>query len=85
MLASCKCLVCVPSSVKSVQGLTLPFCPHHNSGYEIFIPTEHAMQVYDQIWEVGEGMGLQSAGLRALGSLRMVRNFQFSVLHAALG
>ena len=46
-------------------------------GYELFIPTYHAMQVYDRIWEVGKGLGLQPAGLRALGSLRMVRFYFF--------
>lgn len=42
-------------------------------GYELFIPAEHATQVYDRILEVGKEFGLKHAGLKALGSLRMVR------------
>ena len=42
-------------------------------GYELFIPVEQALHVYDRIWQVGKDMGLESAGLKALGSLRLVR------------
>jgi heterotetrameric sarcosine oxidase gamma subunit len=42
-------------------------------GYELFIPTEQAIHVYDEILRIGERHGLRHAGLRALGSLRMVR------------
>jgi glycine cleavage system aminomethyltransferase T len=42
-------------------------------GYELFIPAEQALHVYDRIIEKGKEFNLQHAGLRALGSLRMVR------------
>ena len=42
-------------------------------GYELFIPVEQAIHVYDRIVEKGQEHGLSHAGLRALGSLRMVR------------
>jgi len=45
-------------------------------GYELFIPTEQALHVYDRIWKVGKDMGLRSAGLRALGSLRMEKAYR---------
>lgn len=41
-------------------------------GYELFIPVEQATHVYDIIVEAGKQIGLQHAGLKALGSLRMV-------------
>jgi 4-methylaminobutanoate oxidase (formaldehyde-forming) len=41
-------------------------------GYELFIPVEQALHVYDRIVEKGKDYGLCHAGLRALGSLRMV-------------
>ena len=41
-------------------------------GYELFIPAEQAKYVYDQILEEGQDFGLRHAGLKALGSLRMV-------------
>ncbi|CAB9516415.1 methylaminobutanoate oxidase [Seminavis robusta] len=41
-------------------------------GYELFIPTEQALHVYDRI----QSIGVQSAGLRALGSLRMEKGYR---------
>lgn len=41
-------------------------------GYELFVPVEQARGVFDSIAEIGAEFGLQYAGLRALGSLRMV-------------
>ena len=42
-------------------------------GYELFIPVEQARHVYDCIVQAGESCCLTHAGLKALGSLRMVR------------
>jgi glycine cleavage system aminomethyltransferase T len=41
-------------------------------GYELFIPAEQATLVYDRIVEVGKEFDLMHAGLKALGSLRLV-------------
>mgnify|MGYP005856445179 CR=1 FL=1 len=41
-------------------------------GYELFIPVEQARHVYDEIVRIGSNYGLRHAGLRALGSLRLV-------------
>ena len=41
-------------------------------GYELFIPIEQVHNVYDEILRVGSQYGLRHAGLRALGSLRLV-------------
>jgi glycine/D-amino acid oxidase-like deaminating enzyme/sarcosine oxidase gamma subunit len=41
-------------------------------GYELFVPSELARRVYSDICAEGEAFGLQHAGLKALGSLRMV-------------
>jgi 4-methylaminobutanoate oxidase (formaldehyde-forming) len=43
-------------------------------GYELFIPAEQATAVCDHILEVGKEFDLKHAGLKALGSLRMVRS-----------
>src|SRR4030095_8932129 len=37
-------------------------------GYELYIPAEQAVHVYDRILEAGTAFGLVHAGLRALGS-----------------
>jgi 4-methylaminobutanoate oxidase (formaldehyde-forming) len=42
-------------------------------GYELFTPVEQATMVYDRIVDAGKEFDLKHAGLKALGSLRMVR------------
>jgi 4-methylaminobutanoate oxidase (formaldehyde-forming) len=45
-------------------------------GYELYIPAEQALTVYDRLIEAGEGLGLRHAGLKALGSLRMEKGYR---------
>ncbi|MBW2529653.1 MAG: GcvT family protein [Deltaproteobacteria bacterium] len=45
-------------------------------GYELCIPAEQAVHVYDLVVEAGEAFGLRHAGLRALGSLRMEKAYR---------
>ncbi len=45
-------------------------------GWELYIPTEHAVQVYDRIVEEGSHHGLQHAGLQALNSLRLEKGYR---------
>ena len=45
-------------------------------GYELFVPAEMAVHVYDEIVRVGEPLGLAHVGLRALGSLRMEKGYR---------
>jgi len=45
-------------------------------GYELFIPTDQAVHVYDEVVEAGGRFGLVHAGLRALGSLRMEKGYR---------
>jgi 4-methylaminobutanoate oxidase (formaldehyde-forming) len=63
-------------------------------GYELYIPTEQAVHVYDRIVAAGEAHGLRHAGLKALASLRMEKGYRDyghdidntdSVLEAGLG
>ncbi|MBX3189592.1 MAG: FAD-dependent oxidoreductase, partial [Labilithrix sp.] len=63
-------------------------------GYELYVPTEQAVHVYDRIVAAGSKLGLVHAGLRALGSLRMEKGYRDyghdidntdSVLEAGLG
>ena len=48
-------------------------------GYELFIPLEQARHVYDCIVTAGQAFDLTHAGLKSLGSLRMVRS-EFGVV-----
>ena len=45
-------------------------------GYELNIPAEQAVHVYDRIVAAGAEFGLRHAGLRALGSLRLEKGYR---------
>ncbi len=45
-------------------------------GYELFIPSEQAVHVYDALIEAGRDLGLRHAGLKALSSLRMEKAYR---------
>jgi len=63
-------------------------------GYELYIPAEQAVHVYDRLAAAGQPLGLVHAGLKALSSLRMEKGYRDyghdidntdSVLEAGLG
>jgi len=45
-------------------------------GYELYVPTEHALDVYDRLVVAGGSFGLRHAGLQALTSLRMEKAYR---------
>jgi heterotetrameric sarcosine oxidase gamma subunit len=45
-------------------------------GYELYIPAEQAVHVYDRLIEAGRPVGLRHAGLKALGSLRLEKGYR---------
>ncbi len=45
-------------------------------GYELHIPAEHAVHVYDRLVEAGRSVGARHAGLKALSSLRMEKAYR---------
>jgi 4-methylaminobutanoate oxidase (formaldehyde-forming) len=45
-------------------------------GYELYIPTEQAVHVYERLIEAGRGFGLRHAGLKALASLRLEKGYR---------
>jgi glycine cleavage system aminomethyltransferase T/glycine/D-amino acid oxidase-like deaminating enzyme len=63
-------------------------------GYELYVPAEQAVHVYDRLLAAGQPRGLRHAGLKALASLRMEKGYRDyghdidntdSVLEAGLG
>jgi 4-methylaminobutanoate oxidase (formaldehyde-forming) len=63
-------------------------------GYELYVPAEQTVHVYERIVEAGQRVGLRHAGLKALASLRMEKGYRDyghdidntdSVLEAGLG
>ncbi len=45
-------------------------------GYELLIPAEQAVHVYDRVIAAGQKFGIRHAGLRALGSLRLEKAYR---------
>jgi 4-methylaminobutanoate oxidase (formaldehyde-forming) len=45
-------------------------------GYELYIPTEQAVHVYERLVEAGKAFGLRHAGLKALASLRLEKGYR---------
>jgi 4-methylaminobutanoate oxidase (formaldehyde-forming) len=45
-------------------------------GYELYVPAEQAIPVYDRLVEAGAAFGLRHAGLKALASLRMEKGYR---------
>ena len=45
-------------------------------GYELYIPCEQALHVYDILVEAGKAVGMKHAGLKSLGSLRMEKGYR---------
>jgi glycine cleavage system aminomethyltransferase T/glycine/D-amino acid oxidase-like deaminating enzyme len=45
-------------------------------GYELYVPTEQAVHVYERLLEAGREFGLAHAGLKALASLRLEKGYR---------
>ena len=45
-------------------------------GWEIYIPTDYAVGVWDALWEVGRPLGLIAAGMGAMDSLRIEKGYR---------
>jgi 4-methylaminobutanoate oxidase (formaldehyde-forming) len=45
-------------------------------GWELYVPTELAMGVYDDVVAAGEGLGLRHAGYHAMDSLRVEKGYR---------
>ena len=45
-------------------------------GWELHIPSEHILSVYDLIWEAGQEFGIHDYGLYAMDSLRLEKGYR---------
>jgi 4-methylaminobutanoate oxidase (formaldehyde-forming) len=46
-------------------------------GFELYIPTEYASQVYERLWEAGQEFEVSNAGYRAIESLRLEKGYRY--------
>jgi 4-methylaminobutanoate oxidase (formaldehyde-forming) len=44
-------------------------------GYELYIPTEFAVHVYETLWEAGQDLGVKNAGYRTIASTRLEKGY----------
>jgi 4-methylaminobutanoate oxidase (formaldehyde-forming) len=44
-------------------------------GYELHVPTEYALYLYERLWAAGEAHGIANAGYRAINSLRLEKHY----------
>jgi 4-methylaminobutanoate oxidase (formaldehyde-forming) len=44
-------------------------------GYELHVPTEYALDLYDALWRAGERYGIANVGYRAINSLRLEKQY----------
>ena len=44
-------------------------------GYELHVPTEYALQLYEQLWAAGASHGIVNAGYRVINSLRLEKQY----------
>jgi 4-methylaminobutanoate oxidase (formaldehyde-forming) len=45
-------------------------------GWELYVPTEFALHVFDVLWQAGQQVGLKHAGLHALETLRLEKAYR---------
>src|SRR4051812_8913634 len=45
-------------------------------GWELYCPTELGLQLWDTIWEAGQGHGLAAGGYKAIDSLRLEKGYR---------
>ncbi len=44
-------------------------------GYELHVPVEYALGLYESLWQAGERYGIANAGYRAINSLRLEKHY----------
>ncbi|RLB93847.1 MAG: hypothetical protein DRH26_02790, partial [Deltaproteobacteria bacterium] len=46
-------------------------------GYELYIPMDYALHVYELLWEKGQDLGVSNAGYRAIDSLHFEKGYAY--------
>jgi len=44
-------------------------------GYELYVPPEYAVGLYESLWEAGQDLGIRNAGYRSIDSLRLEKGY----------
>jgi glycine cleavage system aminomethyltransferase T/glycine/D-amino acid oxidase-like deaminating enzyme len=62
--------------VGSIPCLALRVTYVGELGWELYCPTELGLQLWDTIWEAGQGHGLAAGGYKAIDSLRLEKGYR---------
>jgi len=62
--------------VGSISCLALRVTYVGELGWELYCPTELGLQLWDTIWEAGQGHGLAAGGYKAIDSLRLEKGYR---------
>jgi 4-methylaminobutanoate oxidase (formaldehyde-forming) len=46
-------------------------------GWELHVPSEYALHVYETLWDAGNDLGVANAGYRALDTLRLEKGYRY--------
>jgi 4-methylaminobutanoate oxidase (formaldehyde-forming) len=46
-------------------------------GWELHVPSEYALHLYETLWDAGQDLGVANAGYRALDSLRLEKGYRY--------
>jgi len=46
-------------------------------GWELHVPSEYALHLYEALWQAGQDLGVANAGYRALDSLRLEKGYRY--------
>jgi len=70
-------MTCKQISIGYAPVLALRITYVGELGWELHMPMEHALYVYDQLWEAGQPFGLANVGYRAIDSLRLEKGYRY--------
>ncbi|XP_078735628.1 pyruvate dehydrogenase phosphatase regulatory subunit, mitochondrial isoform X2 [Lampetra fluviatilis] len=71
-------MLCKEMSIGYANGIRIMSMTHTGEpGFMLYIPTEYALHVYNELMNVGKKFGIRNAGYLALRSLRIEKLFAF--------
>jgi 4-methylaminobutanoate oxidase (formaldehyde-forming) len=70
-------MTCKQLLIGSSPALALRITYVGELGWELHIPTEYALDVYDTLWEAGKPLGLTNVGYRCIESLRLEKGYRY--------
>ena len=70
-------MTCKPIMIGCAPVLALRITYVGELGWELHMPVEYALSVYDALWEAGKSLGLANVGYRCIDSLRLEKGYRY--------